>query len=145
MNILDQIHNHTYPNALAKLKVSIKDMSIENIGFTQEGLDMASKKNSKTTSKSNNSEVNLIWKNLELGNINISYACVGYALDGRPILLQDELISLLINYGFSLKAVMAFIDDFSKQTKKDTKAPIIMYSANTAKIMTEIKPIVGNK
>ena len=32
MDIIDQINNHVYPNALAKLKVALKDMSSEHIG-----------------------------------------------------------------------------------------------------------------
>ena len=144
MNIIDQINNHAYPNALAKLKVSMKEMSIEHVGLIDNGVnEMAVKKSSKNASSS--AEVDLIWKNLGLGKIDISYACIGYTLDGRPVLSQDELISLLINYGFTMLAIMPFIDDFAQQAKQNDKSPIIMYSVNTAKIMTEIEPIVGKK
>ena len=144
MDIIDQINNHVYPNALAKLKVSLKDMSIENVGLTGNGeSEMAAKKSSKNASR--NAEVDLIWKNLGLGKIDMSYACVGYTLDGRPVLSQDELISLLISYGFNMPAIMLFIDDFAKHAEKDGTSPIVMYSVNTARIMTEIKPIVRKK
>ena len=144
MDIIDQINNHVYPNALAKLKVSLKDMSIEHVGLTGNGeSEMAAKKSIKNASR--NAEVDLIWKNLGLGKIDMSYACVGYTLDGRPVLSQDELISLLISYGFNMPAIMLFIDDFAKHAEKDGTSPIVMYSVNTARIMTEIKPIVRKK
>ena len=144
MDIIDQINNHVYPNALAKLKVSLKDMSIEHVGLTDNGeSEMAAKKSSKNTTS--NAEVDLIWKNLGLGKIDISYACVGYTLNGRPVLSQDELINLLVNYGFNIQAIMLFIDDFAKNAEKDDTSPIVMYSVNTARIMTEIKPIVRKK
>ena len=144
MDIIDQINNHVYPNALAKLKVSMKDMSIEHVGLTGNGeSEMAAKKSIKNASR--NAAVDLIWKNLGLGKIDMSYACVGYTLDGRPVLSQDELISLLISYGFNMPAIMLFIDDFAKHAEKDGTSPIVMYSVNTARIMTEIKPIVRKK
>ena len=144
MDIIDQINNHVYPNALAKLKVSLKDMSIEHVGLTDNGeSEMAAKKSSKNTTS--NAEVDLIWKNLGLGKIDISYACVGYTLNGRPVLSQDELINLLVNYGFNIQAIMLFIDDFAKNAEKDDTSPIVMYSVNTARIMTEIKPIGRKK
>ena len=144
MDIIDQINNNAYPNALAKLKVSMKDISIENIGLTDNGEnEMAARKSSKNASS--NAEVDLIWKNLGLGKIDISYACVGYTLNGRPVLSQDELINLLVNYGFNIQAIMLFIDDFAKNAEKDDTSPIVMYSVNTARIMTEIKPIVRKK
>lgn len=144
MDIIDQINNHAYPNALAKLRVSLKDMSIEHVGLTDNGeSEMAARKSSKNAT--NNAEVDLIWKNLGLGKIDISYACVGYTLDGRPVLSQDELINLLVNYGFNIQAIMLFIDDFAKYAEKDDTSPIVMYSVNTARIMTEVKPIVRKK
>ena len=144
MDIIDQINNHAYPNALAKLKVSMKDMSIEHVGLTGNGeSEMAAKKSGKNASS--NAEVDMIWKNLGLGKIDMSYACVGYTLDGRPVLSQDELISLLISYGFNIPSIMLFIDDFAKHAEKDGTSPIVMYTVNTARIMTEIKPIVRKK
>lgn len=144
MDIIDQINNNVYPNALAKLKVSMKDMSIEHVGLTGNGeSEMAAKKSGKNASS--NAEVDMIWKNLGLGKIDMSYSCVGYTLDGRPVLSQDELISLLISYGFNMPAIMLFIDDFAKHAEKDDTSPIVMYSVNTARIMTEIKPIVRKK
>ena len=144
METIDQFNMHLYPNALAKLKVSVKDLSIANIGtIVQERPTMANKKANKKTVDSQ--ELDLIWKNLGIGKIDISYACVGYTIDGKPVLNQDELISLLINYGFTMPTIMAFIDDFALHSKQDDNAPVIMYTVNTAKIMTEVKPIVKKK
>ena len=90
-------------------------------------------------------EVDDIWKNLQSGKIDISYALAGYSYDGHPILNQDELVSLLINYGFSIQAVMPFIDEFAECAKDDPNGPIVMYSANSTRIVTEVEPIVGKK
>lgn len=137
---------HIYPNALAKLKVSMKDMSIMNIGETDKGAQqMAPRKNSKKHTQTKNPEVDEIWKNLGLGSIDLSYAACGYTLDGRLVLNQDELINLLINYGFSMEAIMAFIDDYAVHSKSNENSPIIMYTINTARIMAEISLLHKNK
>ena len=101
-----------------------------------------SKKSSNTASKDENKAIDSIWKHLGLGHIDISYACVGYSLDGRPILNYDDFMNLLVNYGFNMKDVVAFIDDFAKHAVEDIKSPIVMFTANTSAIMTNIKPIV---
>jgi len=155
MSIVDQLNNHVFPNALAHLQVSVKDYSVKSIEqIPQDEADtMAAKKTSSAKQSSSNesskqhksAEVDLIWKHLGLGNIDISYACCGYTLDGRPILNQDELTNLLINYGFTMPSILEFIDDFAQQSIASANSPIIMYSANTAKIMTEIEPIAGKK
>ena len=63
-------------------------------------------------------------------------------MDGRPILNHDEFVNLLINYGFNVKDVLPFIDDFAENSAKDEKSPIVMFTANTSAIMTNIEPIV---
>ena len=83
-----------------------------------------------------------IWKHLGLGHIDISYACAGYSMDGRPILNHNELVDLLINYGFKIQDILPFIEDFASHSMNDNKSPIVMYSANTSAIMTSIEPIV---
>ena len=54
------------------------------------GLDDVMKNEKKTNLINNttttNNEVDIIWKNLNNGKIDITYACVGYSMDGRPIL-----------------------------------------------------------
>ena len=150
MNVVDQVNSRVYPNALAQLQVSVKDYSIKNMGTLIDKVDnMAAKKKDTDQNKEHvqkkthsNTEIDLIWKHLGLGNIDISYACCGYTLDGRPVLNQDELTNLLINYGFTMPSILEFIDDFAQQSMTSANSPIIMYSANTAKIMTEIKPIL---
>lgn len=153
MNVVDQVNSRVYPNALAHLQVSVKDYSIKSIRTTIDKADnMAAKnkdggqnKESNHRKNHNNVEIDLIWKHLGLGNIDISYACCGYTLDGRPVLNQDELTNLLINYGFTMPSILEFIDDFAQQSITSANSPIIMYSANTAKIMTEIEPILEKK
>lgn len=157
MDIVTQINNNIYPNALAKLRFSTQDMSVVDISHELkqteiliDDINMAKKNNKKTTDESTstidssnvNAEVDMIWKSLGLGKIDLSYACIGYAYTGQMILLHDDLVSLLINYGFTINAILAFIEDFAKNAENDKNAPIIMHSKNNAFIMTDIEPIV---
>ena len=147
MDTVTQINSNIYPNAIAALKVSMEDMNIVVASDNQMKESrhvMAKKRNGKKSEDGiKDPEVEAIWKNLGLGKIDISYACIGYTHDGRMVLLQDELISLLINYGFTIQPIMMFIDDFAENTREDDSAPIIMYSANTAQIMTEVEPLAS--
>ena len=147
-----------YPNALAHLKVYPQTQHIEFIDIDTNNVDtydveteqnMAPrKKNTKSSKKGkniDNKSLEMMWKLMSMGKIDISYACVGYAFDGRPVLDYTAFIDLLINYGFYIDDVLTFIDDFSSCAKNDPKAPIVMTNINTARIMTEIKPLVEKK
>lgn len=142
-----------YPNAMAILKVSLPDMSIENIyNFTEiTGLNDAMKNEKQTNLINNttttNNEVDIIWKNLNNGKIDITYACIGYSMDGRPILNQDEFTHLLIQYGFSMSGIWAFYDDFMEINSKvpNSDAPIFMHTVNNTRIVSEIKPLINKK
>lgn len=92
-------------------------------------------------SKSNSHMVAEIWKKMESGAIDISYACVGYTTDGKPVLSHEDLVNLLINYGFVINDVLEFLDEFAEEaTTSDGQSPVVMYSVNTTKIMTDIEP-----
>lgn len=137
-------------DAFATIKVSMKDKTVSRIDNRQdiEQLDMAknskNKKNANKTSNLSKSSVDAIWKCLGLNKIDISYACIGYTTDGRPILDHSLLIDLLVQYGFFIDHVFDFIDDFIKQSSSDSSLPIIMYSSNAARIMSEIEPIASS-
>ena len=91
--------------------------------------------------KANRYEVEVMWKKMASGAIDMSYACVGYSMDGRPVLSHEDLVNLLINYGFAINDVLEFLDEFAEEaTMSDGQSPIVMYSVNTAKIMTNIEP-----
>jgi len=145
MDTIQQINSRFFPNALAKLKVSVKDRSIENAELPNSIKAPQMQKNKSLEDQKKLPEVDEIWRNLGLGKIDISYACCGYTLDGRPILNQDDFINLLINYGFTMQAIMPFIEDFAEQSMQLDTAPIVMYSANTAKILSDIGPITRKK
>lgn len=142
-----------FPNELGRVLVSVKDMTITpveaRLACTGDTMAKGQRKSKKTAKELRNEDtvpaadkkaVDDIWKHLGLGHIDLSYACVGYSMDGRPVLNHDELVSLLVNYGFSIQAVLAFIEDFAANSNEDM-SPIVMYTANTSAIMTEIKPI----
>ena len=141
-----QIEIEKYPNTLAHLKIYPHERRVEILDVKQqsENEDMPQdKKNSKKQSKKDkaNKNVDSMWKYMSMGKIDISYACVGYSYDGRPILDYTAFIDLLVNYGFKIEDVLIFIDDFASCTEKDDKAPIVMTNINTSRIMTEINPL----
>ena len=158
MDIVTQLNSNIYPNALAKLRVSAKDLSISDVSYELnkgigDGDSIMAKKSKKTNEDGNisssidiasaNPQVDLIWKNLGLGKIDLSYACIGYTYSGSMVLLHDDLVSLLINYGFNIEVVLAFIEDFAKHAENDPSAPVVIYSKNNAFIMSDIEPITG--
>ena len=151
MDILDQINNNAHPNELARFHVTIRDMDIQNISCTEEGVQENMARNRKSNRSSNKEsqkkdpDIDLIWKNLGLGKIDMSYACIGYTDDGRPVLSRDDMTNLLMAYGFNIGPILDFIDDFAKCSYNDPKAPIVIYPRNMANIMRDIEPIVGNE
>lgn len=152
--IKSKIDINDYPNALAHIKVHPQEKMIEVVETVKKFDDLECqstnmkkprKTNKTSTRKYKNSNSNLavdsIWKYMSSGKIDISYACVGYSYDGRPILDYTALVDLLVNYGFSVEDSLSFIDDFASCAYEDKNAPIVMTNINTARIMTEIKKI----
>lgn len=147
------INNEFYPNALALLKVDASKKSVQLIGVAPERCDMRKKTNNKPESAPDNAHkdikvskkrldaINKIWKNIGLGKIDISYACVGYTLNGRPVLEYGLFIDMLVNYGFNVDDAICFIDEFSDIASKDNASPVVMTDGRRAKIMTEVKPL----
>ena len=135
-----------FPNALAKLHVSTKDDAVKlvEVYANEKGDDMP-RKNKKDNGSSKYSSVESIWKNLGIGKIDISYACVGYTMDGRPVLDHSQFVDLLINYGYQVADALKFIDEFASYSEKEKTAPIIMTNINVSRICTEIEPIAGNE
>lgn len=148
------LNTSSYPGELGRVHVSLGSMSITPLEVVEERVEevMAkeSKRKSKSKDKDNISEsqnvdqkaIDAIWKHLGLGHIDISYACIGYSMDGRPILNHDEFVNLLVNYGFKIQDILPFIDDFASHSENDKKSPIVMFTANESAIMTSIEPIV---
>lgn len=144
----------SYPSELGRVRVSLGSMSITPLEVVEERVEEVMARESKRKSKSkdknqtNESQnvdqkaIDAIWKHLGLGHIDISYACIGYSMDGRPILNHDEFVNLLINYGFKIQDILPFIDDFASHSENDKKSPIVMFTANESAIMTSIEPIV---
>ena len=137
-------------NELGRVHVSISQQQVFPVEAKYIGDTMSREKKSK---KSNNEKqpanhqdvdrkaIDDIWKHLGLGHIDISYACIGYSLDGRPILNHDDFVNLLVNYGFDINDIVPFIEDFASHSLKDNKSPIVMFTANASAIMTSIEPI----
>lgn len=140
------LNEYDFPNALAKLHVSTKDESVKLVEvFSHNKEDDMAKKAKKDSSSSEASSVESIWKNIGIGKIDISYACVGYTMDGRPVLDHSQFVDLLINYGYLVTDALKFIDEFSSYSSKEKTSPIIMININVSRICTEIEPIVGNE
>ena len=82
-----------------------------------------------------------VWRKLQDGSIDMSYACVGYSYDGRPVLEYNLVVDLLVQYGFKGDDVYKFIDEFAELSTKDGSSPIVMTNANTARMMVEVEPL----
>ena len=118
---------------IARMKVSIAKKSIietesASLLKNKEEPDFISNDSSRDSSKTSTSKalkkkkrskelvnaIDSIWEYLNAGNIDLGYAIVGYAFNGRAILDHDIFVNLLINYGFKIDVVLAFIDDFNE-------------------------------
>ena len=148
-DIIKQVLGTEYPNEIARLRVSVPNLTVTPVTvFTNSNMPrkedaMGKKKANKNASgaKAANDTVEELWKCMGLSKIDISYACVGYAFDGSPILDHDDFVELLMAYGFSIDTVMAFVDDFAEHTKKDGNSPIIMFRKNVADIRSNVEPL----
>ena len=140
--------NASSSNVLGRIRIFPSKQAIVPIEEEYIGDIMAKRpKNSSKTSEVSTSNVDekaidAIWKHMGLGHIDISYACVGYSMDGRPILNYDDFMNLLLTYGFGVNDVIAFIDDFANHSLEDKTSPIVMFTSNASAICTSIKPIV---
>lgn len=134
----------SYPNAMAHIIVSMPQKTIERIDDGRLN-NMAKNRSADGTDfehrRESNSAIEAIWKNLAIGRIDLSFACVGYTLDGRLVLDHNNVIDMLIGYGFKPNDIFDFIDDYEKSSAKDSNAPIIMTNINSARISTEIEPL----
>ena len=83
-----------------------------------------------------------IWSRLDNGAIDIKYATVGYGPNGRLILDHDILVTLLINYGYKIDDVLAFIDDFNGMSENDNDFPLVMMNSHVYDIYENVNPIV---
>jgi len=135
------------PGALAKITVSLSDKRILDVKlkrekpFKMKSRDRVPEDAGQLKEASEMDAVQLIWKMLNEAKIDIGYACIGYALDGRPVLNYRNFMDLLVVSGFTPGDATAFIDDFAKHSKKVKTAPIIMTDTNTGKILTEVTKI----
>jgi len=85
-------------------------------------------------------QVKDIWKRIGTGEIDLSYACtyVTYS-DYRPVYDEDVLTTLLLNYGYRIDSVLAFLDQF---VKSDVK-PVVIMDERKAAVYAEVKPLKG--
>jgi len=81
-----------------------------------------------------------IWENLGNESINLKYAIVGYLSDGRPVIEHEIFVGLLVNYGYRIDHVLAFIDDFNNTSLEDKEHfPCIMLAASMHDIYSEVE------
>ena len=145
---------------IARMKASLAKKTIHSVETPSSGViqipvpslskpEVVSKPKTQATTEhetklSNNAEqlvVDDIWKNLDNGKIDIGYAVVGYGSNGRPILDHDIFITLLINYGYQIDHILAFIDDFNDMSQEDNEFPLIMMNSHTQEIYENIEPL----
>jgi hypothetical protein len=148
--------NGKYPNELARISMSISEGAINDILITNECDTLL---NSNSHSNISDDDKNLImdnadkydvsvtpgtegiWKNLALGKIDLSYAEVGYTMNGRQILDHDLLTTLLTTYGFHIDDTLHFIDDLVINSEGDDSSPIIMINKSVSDMMDKINPL----
>lgn len=141
-NTQDVAGEAAYPNELGRVSVSISNQCVlpqESICYSTQHEDPPMQRVKRT--KRQEKAIDVIWKHLSAGHIDISYACVGYSLDGRPVLNYDDFTNLLVTYGFDIRDVVLFIDDFAEHSLSNDKSPIVMFTTNSSSIMTSIKPL----
>lgn len=147
---------------VARMRVSVADKTIKSIEAAelrislspQEGCDRL-KKNIRTSSKTSCAEsikskskrddatvvvIDDIWKNLASKAIDMNYAIVGFAPNGRPILDHSTFIDLLINHGYRIGDILEFIDDFNDVSMEDDDFPMVMLSKNIHDIYSDVEP-----
>lgn len=104
-----------------------------------------SSSSSKRRSKKEIQAIDAIWKHLGDGSIDLTYAIVGYGFNGRPILDHDVFVNLLVNYGFAIRLVLEFIDDFNEVSLEDDEFPIVMVNSHMEQIYKEVRPLSGEE
>lgn len=83
-------------------------------------------------------QVDDIWRRLDTGEIDLSYACTHVTYNEyKPVYDADALIALLLNYGYRIDSAPAFIDQFMKSDAK----PIVIMSEQKASIYTDVNPL----
>lgn len=150
--------NGKYPNELARISMLISEGAITDILITNE-CDTLLNSNSHSNINISDNDKNIIidnadkydvsitsgtegiWKNLALGKIDLSYAEVGYTMNGRQILDHDLLTTLLTMYGFHIDDALHFIDDLVINSEGDDSSPIIMINKSVSDMMDKVDPL----
>lgn len=88
-------------------------------------------------------EAESIWQHLGAGDIDLHYATVGHSFSGRAIIDHDIFVSLLINYGFAIGAILEFIDDFNRVSAEDDTLPLVIVSAYATAIYQDIRSLAA--
>lgn len=87
--------------------------------------------------------VDMIYKSIKSGKVDLSYAMVGHTSLGRAILDYDVLVKLLVEYGFQVEAVLCFIEELSSKSSGDDRFPIVMVSLQSSKIYQDVSPLAS--
>lgn len=53
-----------------------------------------------------------IWKNINNGKIDLSYAIIGVTANGRQVYGYEELLRLLQAYGYPILYAVVFVNNF---------------------------------
>lgn len=86
-----------------------------------------------------------IWKNIELGNIDLSYAVVGHDLHtGKPMYEYDLIMTLLSTYGYTSGISTLFVDEFMLTESPDGGLNVVVTSEKKARIFRDIHGLQDN-
>ena len=146
-------------NAMFNLNEPIVTMSIDTDEMTIE--DIHFNNNVESPLSNDNKEANQsltpqavkavladIWKNIDDGKIDLSYAVVGVTANGRQVYGYEELIRLLQCYGYPSLYAIVFVNNFQYAIDEDekykndkTQNPIIMHTLQSWNIFNEVKKL----
>lgn len=129
---------------VAKMKISpeekrIKLVEVSSTSRRSKSVDVKTAPKSGKVDSFTIKVIEDIWNRISSSEVNLYYATVGYGFNGRPILDHDILVNLLINYGYKINDVMAFIDDFNDVSLEDDTFPMLMMNSHVHEIYEDVK------
>ena len=87
-----------------------------------------------------------IYKNIKNDKICLYYACIGHDFSsGKPIYDYNILVDLLINYGYTIKYILEFIDQFvNSEFYPNGEKPCIITDRFRDELYSCVEPLKSN-
>ena len=137
---------------LATMSIDTDEMTIDNLELNN-NVDSPLSQDNKDTNQILTAEVIKtvladIWKNIDNGKIDLSYAVIGVTANGRQVYGYEELLRLLQAYGYPSLYAVVFVNNFQYAIDEDekykndkTQSPLIMHTIQGWTIFSKIKKL----